>query len=520
MLLINNLKLSLDTDFSNLKPVVEKLLKCQLKSVKLHRKSVDARRKNDVHFCCSILVEGENEGKILKFNKNATPFTKKEYVWQKCSATAFKRPVVVGFGPAGMFCALTLAMAGLKPIVIERGGKVEERTEAVKSFFEGGKLDPENNIQFGEGGAGTFSDGKLTTGIKNPRCTTVIEVLNQMGAGDSILTDAKPHIGTDVLVDVVRNIREKIIFLGGEILFNTRLDKVVLDNGCITSILTNNGEIPCDNLVLATGHSARDTYKMILNSGAEMTQKPFAVGVRIEHTQEDINKALYGEFYNHKNLGAADYKLACHLENGRGVYTFCMCPGGEVVNASSNMGGLAVNGMSNSKRDSVNANSAVLVGVETRDFPSADVLSGCELQEQIEKAAFNILDGVVPINTVGNFVYGREFKIGKVKPSVKPKFGYADLNKIFPDFVCESLREGIKEFGKKIKGFDSDDAILTAPETRSSAPVRILRNENFESNLKGLFPCGEGAGYAGGIVSAAVDGMTVAEAIISKLNNS
>ena len=519
MLLINNLKLSLDTDFSNLKPLVEKLLKCKLTSVKLHRKSVDARRKNDVHFCCSVLVECENEGKILKFNKNATPFTKKEYVWQKCNATSFKRPVVVGFGPAGMFCALTLAKAGLKPIVIERGGKVEERTKAVKSFFEGGKLDHESNIQFGEGGAGTFSDGKLTTGIKNPRCATVIEVLNQMGAGDNILTDAKPHIGTDVLVDVVRNIREKIISLGGEILFNTRLDEVVLNKGNVTSIKTNKGEIPCEILVLATGHSARDTYKMILNSGADMVQKPFAVGVRIEHAQEDINKALYGEFYNHKNLSAADYKLACHLENGRGVFTFCMCPGGEVVNASSNIGGLAVNGMSNCKRDGANANSALLVGVETSDFPNADVLSGCDLQEQIEKAAFNILGGAVPINTVGNFVFGKEFKIGKIKPSVKPKFGYADFGEIFPDFVCESLREGIKEFGKKIKGFDSEDAILTAPETRSSAPVRILRNENFESNIKGLFPCGEGAGYAGGIVSAAVDGMTVAEAIILKLNN-
>jgi uncharacterized FAD-dependent dehydrogenase len=340
-----------------------------------------------------------------------------------------------------------------------------------------------------------------------------------MGAGDNILTDAKPHIGTDVLVDVVRNIREKIISLGGEILFNTRLDEVVLNNGCITSILTNQGEIPCEILVLATGHSARDTYKMILNSGADMVQKPFAVGVRIEHTQEDINKALYGEFYNHKNLSAADYKLACHLENGRGVYTFCMCPGGEVVNASSNIGGLAVNGMSNCKRDGENANSALLVGVETSDFPATDVLSGCDLQEQIEKAAFNILGGAVPINTVGNFVFGKEFKIGKIKPSVKPKFGYADFGKIFPDFVCESLREGIKEFGKKIKCFDSEDAILTAPETRSSAPVRILRNDNFESNIKGLFPCGEGAGYAGGIVSAAVDGMTVAEAIIFKLNN-
>lgn len=518
MLIINNLKLSLDTDFENLKPTVEKLLKCKLEEVKLYRKSVDARRKNDVHFCCSVLVSGDNEQKILKFNKNALPYIEREYVWQQCEKVPSNRPVVVGFGPAGMFCALTLARAGLKPLVIERGGNVDERTKAVNEFFGGGKLDPENNVQFGEGGAGTFSDGKLTTGIKNPRAKTVIRVLNQMGAKDNILTDAKPHIGTDILVRVVKNIRKEIISLGGEILFNTRLDDIEIADGKVVSIFTNGNKIPSETVVLATGHSARDTYKMVLTKGAEMVQKPFAVGVRIEHLQSDINKALYGQFHNHKALGAADYKLATHLKNGRGVYTFCMCPGGEVINASSFVGGLAVNGMSNSKRDADNANSAVLVGVEPSDFRSGDVLAGCELQERIEKAAYNIGGGAVPVNTVGNFIFGKEFKIGKVKPSVKPNFVYADFSQIFPQFICESLKEGIKNFGKKISGFDNCEAILTAPETRSSAPVRILRDENFQSNLKGIYPCGEGAGYAGGIVSAAVDGMTVAEKIIENLN--
>ncbi|MBR2040262.1 MAG: NAD(P)/FAD-dependent oxidoreductase, partial [Clostridia bacterium] len=486
--------------------------------VKLYRKSVDARRKNDVHFCCSVLVSSEEETKILKSNKNASPYSEKIYVWQKCDKIPNVRPVIVGFGPAGMFCALTLARAGLKPLVIERGGSVDERTKAVKDFFSGGKLNPENNVQFGEGGAGTFSDGKLTTGIKNPRAKTVIKVLHQMGAQDNILTDAKPHIGTDILVSVVKNIRKEIISLGGEILFNTHLDDIEIADGRVVSITANGNKILCDTVVLATGHSARDTYKMVLSKGADMVQKPFAVGVRIEHLQSDINKALYGEFHNHKNLGAADYKLATHLENGRGVYTFCMCPGGEVINASSFLGGIAVNGMSNSKRDADNANSAVLVGVEPSDFPSSDVLAGCQLQEKIEKAAYGIGEGAVPINTVGNFVFGKEFKIGRVKPSVKPSFVYTDFTKIFPQFICDSLKEGIKNFGKKISGFDDCEAILTAPETRSSAPVRILRSDDFQSNLKGIYPCGEGAGYAGGIVSAAVDGMTVAEKIIENLN--
>ncbi len=520
MIKIDKLSLSLDTDFENLRPIAAKALRINVKDVisaRLYKKSVDARHKNDVHFCCSVVADiRSDEIKATKKCKNAVIFNKKEYKWLKCEKSPKNRPIVVGFGPAGMFCALTLARAGLKPLVIERGSDADRRKAVVESFFSGAPLNEECNVQFGEGGAGTFSDGKLTTGIKNPKCRTVLEILSQKGAGERILIDAKPHIGTDILVGVVKNIREEITSLGGEVLFDTRLDNIVISNGKLTEITSGNKSYKCDNMVLATGHSARDTYRMLLENGVQMVQKPFSVGVRIEHLQSDINKALYGEFAENKNLSAADYKLACHLKNGRGVYTFCMCPGGEVINSSSERGGLTVNGMSNSRRDGINSNSALLVGIEPTDFSGDDVLAGCRLQEKIEKCAFDLNKGNVPVDTVGHFVFGEEFEITKVEPTVKPQYDFGDFTKIFPEFVTESLKEGIKEFGKKISGFDAPWAVLTAPETRSSAPVRILRNESMESiSVKGLYPCGEGAGFAGGIVSAAVDGMEVAERIIN-----
>ncbi len=518
MIKIDNIKLPLETDFSNLLPETSKQLKFSgFKSVKLFRKSVDARRKNNVHFCCSVLAECENESKALKCIKNANRYVEKEYIWKKAEVNPKNPPIVVGFGPAGMFCGLALAKAGLNPIIIERGSSVEERSKAVEDFFAGKPLDTQSNVQFGEGGAGTFSDGKLTTGIKNPRCATVLQVLHKMGAKENILTDAKPHIGTDVLVEVVRNIRNEIIRLGGKIYFNHCLEDIEIENSRVKSVTVKGEKWDCDTLVLATGHSARDTYRMIKEKGINMVQKPFAVGVRIEHRREEINKALYGEFYNHPKLSAADYKLATHLDNGRGVYTFCMCPGGEVINSSSQPGKTCVNGMSYNARNADNSNSALLVGIETADFESDDVLAGCYFQEKIEALAFK--EGNVPVNTVGSFVFGKKFEIGRVKPTVKPGFVWSDFKEIFPDFVIDSLKKGIVEFGKKIGGFDCDDAILTAPETRSSAPVRIVRKDDFQSvNTIGLYPCGEGAGYAGGIVSAAVDGMMIAEKIIENTN--
>ena len=519
MIILNNVKLSLDTDFDNLIPIAAKQLKVResdIVSAVLHRKSVDARRKNDVHFCCSIKVKTtQNEQKILKNCKNASVFCEKEYVWERADFTPRNRPVIVGFGPAGIFAALTLARAGLKPLVIERGEAVENRTKTVEAFFSGADINVNSNVQFGEGGAGTFSDGKLNTGIKDVRCREILRIFNEFGADENILTDAKPHIGTDVLKTVIKNIREEIILCGGEVRFNAKLEDITFENKRIKGITVNGENIPCDNLILSIGHSARDTFKMLYKKGISMERKPFAMGVRIEHLQSDINRALYGDFAEHPALKAADYKMAVHLENGRGVYTFCMCPGGEVVNASSEKCALAVNGMSNSARDGENANSALLVGIDPSDIEGDDVLAGCELQQKIERKAYALSGPSVPITTVGCFVYGKKAKLGKVKPTVKPKYEFCDLESIYPDFITESLKEGIKRFGKIIEGFDSEDAVITAPETRSSSPVRIIRDDSGHSlSCNGIYPCGEGAGYAGGIMSAAVDGMRQAEKLI------
>ena len=522
MLIVNNVKLPLDTDFSDLKPYAARALKIDasaVKSARLYRKSVDARKKNELHFCCSLLAElNINENSVLKKAKNASNYFPKEYVWQvsdKCPETG---PIVVGFGPAGMFAALLLARAGLRPIVLERGRDADSRTADVNRFFAGEPLNTESNVQFGEGGAGTFSDGKLNTGIKDYRCRAVLEEFYKHGAPESILTDAKPHIGTDILVNVVKSIRKEIISLGGEVRFETKLCDLRFKDGKLVSALTENEEIPCEQLILATGHSARDTFSMLKNNGVKMIRKPFSMGVRIEHLQSDINRALYGDFANHPALGAADYKLAAHLQNGKGVYTFCMCPGGEVINASSELGGIAVNGMSRSKRDGVNANSALLVSVEPDNLDGGDVLEGLKLQIKTEQAAYAVAGGAVPVSTVGSFVLGEPFEITKVKPTVKPNFAYADFEKIFPAFICESLKEGILLFNKKIKGFADESAVLTAPETRSSSPVRILRGEDGQSlTHSGIYPCGEGAGYAGGIMSAATDGLKTAELLLAAL---
>lgn len=519
MILLSDIKLSLETDFSDLKPIISKELKTDISNIvraDLYKKSVDARRKSDVHFCCSFLIETKNETEILKKCKKAKKYVKSEYNWPESLYAAKLPPVVAGFGPAGMFAALVLAKAGLCPIVIERGSDADTRVSAVRTFMKGGKLNTESNVQFGEGGAGTFSDGKLNTGIKNIRCRAILETFVKNGAPEQILTDSKPHIGTEILVKVIKNIRQEIISLGGRVFFDTKLEKINTKNGRLISIYAGGNEIECNELILAIGHSARDTFKMLQNSHISMIQKPFAVGVRIEHLQSDINRALYGDFSDSGKLGAADYKLAVHLKNGRGVYTFCMCPGGEVINASSENAGIAVNGMSYSSRSGENANSALLVGVNTSDFGSNDIFAGVEFQRKIEKAAYEISGGRVPVTTVGNFLYEDKFEITKVRPTVKPEYSFADFSCIFPEFIIQSLKEGIIEFSKKIDCFADKSAVLTAPETRSSSPIRILRNEYGTSiSIDGIYPCGEGAGYAGGIMSAAADGMTAAENIIN-----
>ena len=513
MLLINNVNLPLDCTFS--KKEVAKYAKLNEKEVisfKLYKKSVDARR--DVCFCCSFLVEVKNEHAVLKRNKNASVYKKTEYEWKKCKSDI--RPVVVGFGPCGMFCALTLARAGLRPIVLERGREVEKRMQDVERFWNGGALDPESNVQFGEGGAGTFSDGKLNTGIKDIRCRTVLEQFVSFGAQEKILIDAKPHIGTDILVNVVKNIRNEIIALGGEVRFESRLDKVILKDGAVQQISVNGQTMPCECLVLATGHSARDTFFMLKDAGFEMERKSFAIGARIEHRQADINKSLYGEAAGHPALKPADYKLVTHLDNERAVYTFCMCPGGVVVNASSENEMVAVNGMSYSARDGENANSALLVEIKPSDLEGDDLLEGVRLQREIEKKAYGIKEGAVPVCYVGD-ITGEDIT-NPVTPTVKPNTVKCDINAVLPDFVADSIKEALPQFEKRIRGFSDANAVLTFPETRSSSPVRILRDENFESvNVKGVYPCAEGAGYAGGITSAAVDGIRCAEKIIDKL---
>lgn len=462
-------------------------------------------------------MELKNEDKILKVycDKGVLKVPELSCKYDKIAPPNIKRPIIVGTGPSGLFAGLVLAKMGYRPILLERGKNVDERIIDADLFWREGKLNTESNVQFGEGGAGTFSDGKLTTLIKDPRSRIVLEEFVEAGAPREILYINKPHIGTDILRDVVKNIRKKIIVLGGEIRFNSKVTDLVIKNSQVTGVEINDEEIiHSDKVLLALGHSARDTFKMLYHNGVEIIQKGFSIGVRIEHPQRLIDENQYGEFANHKKLGAADYKLSGHFENGRSAYTFCMCPGGMVIAAASEENMVVTNGMSLYARNMENANSALLVGVYPQDYGDEHPLAGVEFQRKWERLAF-IAGGnnyKAPAQKVGDFLKDRASEnIGEINPTYNPGVTMTDLRQCLPEFVIDTLKKAIVSFDKNISGFANPDAIITGVETRSSSPIRILRDESFQSNIKGLYPVGEGAGYAGGIMSAAIDGIRVAE---------
>lgn len=502
MLKVSNVRVNVDSD---IKSSLAKKLNIQSDNIlkaEILKKSIDARKKNDVHYIYNLAVEFKNGTKVS--HPDISPYTPpRSFSVPKIPSAS--RPVVVGCGPAGLFCALTLAKAGQNPIVLERGKKVKERLKDIDSFHKTRKLCNNSNIQFGEGGAGTFSDGKLNTGIKSPLISSVLKTFVDCGAPEEILYMSRPHIGSDKLTEVIPNLRKYICSLGGEFRFETQLTDIKIHNYSVVAAITDKGEIETDKIFLATGHSARDIFEILYKKGVLLVSKPFAMGARIEHLQKDINTAQYGNFADF--LPAADYRFAVHLKNGYSVYTFCMCPGGYISASASEQGGIVTNGYSNFARNGKNANSAVLVNVPPfTDNP----LAGMYLQRKIEQDAFTLGGGdySAPCQLVSDFLDSKSSnEFGNVLPTYPLGVKLTDISKCLPDFITESLRYGIRLIDHKMKGFAAPDALLTAPETRSSSPVQITRNENGVSSVFGLYPTGEGSGYAGGIMSSAVDGI-------------
>ena len=511
------------------------ILKIDICNIKILKKSIDARNKSNIFFIINAGVELKSDAeiklksgvdwKIEKVSGDIPSNTKQ----LNPNIKIINTPIIIGAGPAGLFAALSLAENGLKPIIVERGNEVGKRVADIEEFKRTGILNTESNIQFGEGGAGTFSDGKLTTGIKDIRINKILEIFCEAGAPEEILYESKPHIGTDVLRNVIVNLRKRIVSLGGKFLFGTKFIDFETENNKIKNIIVIDragikSKINTDTLIIAIGHSARDTFEMLYSKNVEIISKPFSVGVRIEHKQLFINKSQYGKHFNHPSLGAADYKLSMHLQNRRGVYTFCMCPGGYIVPASSEKNMLCINGMSEFKRDAVNSNSAILVGIAPKDITPEDVndermrvFAGIEFQRKLESKAFDMGGGnyKAPVQLAEDFTKGIQTKqIKDVEPSYPMGYEMVDLSNIFPKFINEALKEGLIEFDKRIDGFIGNGAVLIGAETRSSSPVRIIRGDNMQSNIEGIYPCGEGAGYSGGITSSAVDGMKAAERVM------
>lgn len=485
-------------------------------NVKVVKKSIDARHKDNVCFVYEVDVDVKDISRI-KFDNDVSMSVSNKYSYSLSGSLSLNnRPIIVGSGPCGLFCAYELAKEGYRPIVIERGEDMDNRVKTVNDFWNNGKFNSNSNVQFGEGGAGTFSDGKLSTQIKdkNNRIGEVLNIFVENGAPKEILYDYMPHIGTDKLRDVVKNMRNKIISMGGEFRYNSCLNDINIEDGRVKSIIVNDDVIDCEILILAIGHSARDTFRMLHDRGIDMSNKPFAVGVRVMHSQDIISYNQFGDFY--KYLRPASYKLTYNTSSGRGVYSFCMCPGGYVVNASSEVGRLVVNGMSNHDRESDIANSAIVVTVNESDY-GTDLFDGVRFQEKLESSAYRLGNGLIPIQKYGDYVNGvKSSDFGKILPMVKGKYTFSDLNLLFDDDINRSLKEGINYFDSKIKGFNDSDVLLAGVESRTSSPIKIIRNEFFESNISGIYPAGEGCGYAGGIVSAAVDGIKVFESIVSK----
>jgi len=524
MLRIDNIKTEPGADEATLRRRAAALLRVnesELTAFRVLRRSVDAR--DGVRFVWSVAVSLKNEAAVLKRckNKAVSRYAPAIYTLPRPVAAPTTRPVIVGAGPAGLFCALVLAKCGAKPIVLERGKCVEERKRDVEAFWKTGALDPASNVQFGEGGAGAFSDGKLNTGTKDPRHGWILERFVEYGAHPDILIDAKPHVGTDRLYVVLQNLRRELLSLGAEVRFAHQVIGLETENGTIFALRVASPEgeytLSARQVVLALGHSARDTFEALHALGVPMEPKPFAVGVRIEHKQSAIDAAQYKESAGHPALPPTSYKLAYHTRDGRGVFSFCVCPGGQVVAAASEPGRVVTNGMSEFARDRENINGGLLVSVTPEDFGGDAPLAGVAFQRRLEEAAYRAGGETyaAPAQTVGDFLAGKaSTAAGGVAPSYQPGVKWTDLRDCLPDFVCDALAEALPELDKKLHGFAAPDAVLTAVESRSSSPVRILRDEAYQSALRGLYPCGEGAGYAGGIMSAAADGMRVAEAML------